>query len=281
MGNVSSDKTTDGTTPVSESTSESGQSGMSSSGKSSTNLPAASFDQPSRPNVRHPGFTEPRYGTSPLNMGNMSYALPGHPQQYDQMQYPAHGQGMMYMPMPYGPNTGVPYGVPYPYPPYSIQHPPGHASHYQPYANQPMQNIPGQSSPYASGYYPYGTYVHPTGPMHQNGSPVGRAQTNSPPKPASLRKEAERQIAQLEYDVSKTIVDGSNPMKLVLPQPLLSGECFQSLTQRLSLIRTFSQTVAPLHTPTRSHRVPHEDHHESQSNPAMRSGWVISHPGPM
>lgn len=159
-------------------------------------------------------------------MGNMSYALPGHSQQYDQMQYPAHGQSMMYpMPMPYGPNTGVSYGVPYPYPPYSIQHPPGHGSHYTPYANQPMQNIPGQTSPYAPGYYPYGNYMHPTGQIHQTSSPVGPAQTNSS-KPGSLRKESDKPIVQPEYDVSKSIVDGSNPMKLVLPQPLLSGECF-------------------------------------------------------
>jgi hypothetical protein len=244
MGNVSSDKTIDGTTPVSE---PQGQLGYISFGKLSTKFPAASSDQPAR-NVR-PGYTE-RYGNAPLNMGNMSYALPGHPQ-YDQMQYPAHGQGMMYMPMPYGPgpSPGVPYGVPYPYPPYSIQHP-SHASHYQSYANQPMQNMP-QSSPYA-GYYPYANYAHPPGPMHQAGPPVGRAQTNSPSKPPALRKEAEKQIAQLEYDVSKTIVDGSNPMKSVPAQPPHSGECLLPPTKRsFANAHVLPDTSTPSHfTPT-------------------------------
>jgi hypothetical protein len=38
-----------------------------------------------------------------------------------------------------------------------------------------------------------------------------------------LRKEADKRVADLEYDVSKTIVDGSNPMKSV-PQTLLPGK---------------------------------------------------------
>jgi hypothetical protein len=233
MGNVPSDKATDGKVPVSESiASQPRQCGIYSSWKLFAKMSTASSEPSRPPNVsQHLGYTETRYGASPspLNMGNMSYALPGHSQQYDPMQYPAHGQGMMYpIPMPYGPNTGVSYGVPYPYPPYSIQHQ-GHGSPYQPYQNQPMQNIPGQSSPYAPGYYPYGNYMHP-GQMHQTGSPVGRAQTNSPPKPGSVRKDTDKRITQLEYDVSKTIVDGSNPMKLVLSQPLLSGECFKPLT---------------------------------------------------
>lgn len=175
----------------------------------------------------------------------MGYSLPGHhPQGYNHQpmhQYPAaHGQGMMYpMPMaPYGHNSGgMAYGMPYQaYPPYAIPQTPGpqHGTHYQPHGPQMqnMQNLsPGQVSPYGSGYYPhspYGVpYGHgvPPGQMSQAASPV-RTNTSSPSKLGSVRKEADKRMADLEYDVSKTIVDGSNPMKLVQPQPQshLSGE---------------------------------------------------------
>ncbi|KGO67692.1 Nucleotide-binding, alpha-beta plait [Penicillium italicum] len=216
MGNVSPDKTADGTVPISE------------QGASTAARP---------PNVRHhSSFAEAQYGTapSPLNMGNMGYFFPGHHSQgYDQpiQQYPAaQGQGMMY-PMsmaPYGHNPGgMAYGVPYPaYPPYAIpQHsgPVQHGTHYQ-HGTQMHNLSPGQVSPYASGYYPhspYGaSYVHgvpPVGQIPQAASPV-RTTTSSPSKPGSLRKEADKRMADLEYDVLKTIVDGSNPMKLVHPQ---------------------------------------------------------------
>ncbi|CAG8026444.1 unnamed protein product [Penicillium nalgiovense] len=221
MGNVPSDKTADGTAPISE-----------------QGAPASA-----PPNVRHhPSFAEARYGTapSPLNTG-MGYSLQGHhPQGYNHQpmhQYPAvQGQGIMY-PMsmtPYGHNSGgMAYGMPYPvYPPYAIpQYPsPQHGTHYQPHGTQ-MQNMqnmqnfsPGQISP--CGYYPHSPYgvpygVTPTGQIPQAASPV-RTNMGSSPKPGPLRKEDKR--VDLEYDVSKTIVDGSNPMKLVQPkpQPLLS-----------------------------------------------------------
>ncbi|KAJ5424873.1 Nucleotide-binding alpha-beta plait [Penicillium cf. griseofulvum] len=210
MSNVPSDKTADGTAPVSE------------------QAPPAS----ARPNVT--SFAEARYGTasSPLNMG-MGYPIPSHHLQdspYDHQsmhQYPAAGQGMMYpMPMPpYGHNPGMVYGMPYPaYPPYAI---PQRGTHYQPHGTQ-MQNLsPGQISPYGSGYYPHSPYGSPYGhgvsasQMPQAASPV-RTNTSSPSKPGSLRKEADKRMSELDYDVSKTIVDGSNPMKLVPPQPLLS-----------------------------------------------------------
>jgi hypothetical protein len=175
----------------------------------------------------------------------MGYSLPGHHSQgythQPMHQYPAvQGQGTMYpMPMaPYGHNPGGMYGMPYPvYPPYAIPQYPGpqHGTHYQPHGTQMqtmqnMQNIqnfsPGQISPY--GYYPHSPYgvpygVTPTGQIPQAASPV-RTNTSSPPKPGPLHKEDKR--VDLEYDVSKTIVDGSNPMKLAQPkpQPLLSGE---------------------------------------------------------
>ena len=154
---------------------------------------------------------------------------------------------MMYpMPMaPYGHNSGgMAYGMPYPvYPPYAIPQYPGpqHGTHYQPHGTQiqNMQNFsPGQLSPYS--YYPHSAYgvpygVPPPGQIPQAATPV-RTNTSSPPKPGPLRKEDKR--VDLEYDVSKTIVDGSNPMKLVppKPQPLLSGELlFFSLSLSLFL----------------------------------------------
>lgn len=166
---------------------------------------------------------------------------------------------MMYpMPMaPYGHNTGgMAYGMPYPaYPPYAIPQHPGpvqHGTHYQPHGTQ-MQNLsPGQISPYGSGYYPHSPYpapyghgILPVGPMPQTASPI-RTNTSSPTKPGSLRKEVDKRMADLEYDVSKTIVDGSNPMKLVpQPQPLLSGELFfffpfPSPLSRTSLLESVS-----------------------------------------
>ncbi|KAJ5971150.1 uncharacterized protein N7479_001068 [Penicillium vulpinum] len=214
MGNVSSEKTADGTAPVSEQDAS----------------PASARPSNARP---YSSFAEARYGTapSPLNMGNMGYSFPArHSQGSPYDQYSAHGQGMMYpMPMaPYGHNSGMAYGMPYPaYPPYAIpQHPgPQSGTHY-PHGTQ-MQNLsPGQVSPYGSGYYPHLAYGPPyghgvsPGQMPQAASPV-RANPSSPSKPGSLRKEADKRMAELEYDVSKTIVDGSNPMKLV-PQPLLS-----------------------------------------------------------
>lgn len=63
---------------------------------------------------------------------------------------------------------------------------------------------------------------------------VGQAQTalSNP----DIRKEADRRTGHLEYDVSKTIVDGSNPMKLVTPQPFLSGEYLESLYYHVLLM---------------------------------------------
>ncbi|KAJ5780854.1 Nucleotide-binding alpha-beta plait [Penicillium paradoxum] len=228
MGNVPSDKTPDGTDPVSE---------------SNVSRPSTSPAPPSRPsNVRyHSSFGDTRYGTTPsLNMGNMTYALPGQqgsPYEPPIHQYPAaHGQGMMYsMSMaPYGHNPGsMAYGVPFPvYPPYAIPTHPGSAQHghpYQPYAIQMPNVASGQTSPYSSGYYPHSPYsAHYGHGMHlgqiaQVGSPV-RTHTNSPLNPSSSRKETEKRMTDLEYDVSKTIVDGSNPMKPGQAQPLLSDD---------------------------------------------------------
>ncbi|KAJ5124596.1 Nucleotide-binding alpha-beta plait [Penicillium bovifimosum] len=224
MGDVPPDKVSDGTAA-----SESNGPGPDAS--------AAVIARPS--NVRHPsGFTEARYGTATsLNMGNMTYVLPGH--QYDQPmhQYPApHGQGMVYpMPMaPYGHNSGtMAYGVPYAaYPPYAIPQPTGitqHTNPYQSYASQLPNTSPSPASPYGSGYYPpspygapYGQGMHPATQVPPAGSAFRRTQTDSPSKPNSLRREAEKRPTNLEYDVSKTIVDGSNPMRAPQSQSLPS-----------------------------------------------------------
>lgn len=261
MGDDPPDKTAD-RNPVSESTARQIQTpGQSSLVRSSLNhsksrprrkvltqffVTGATPVQSARPsNARpHSGFTEARYGNNPnhpaMNMGSMAYALPGHHSpQYEQpmSQYPAHGQGMMYpmppIPMaPYGHNSGgMAYAVPYPaYPPYAIPQHPGqaqHGTHYQPYvSNSSMQSVgPGQAPSYGPGYYPQSAYGTPcgvplAGQMLQSGS-ISHAHNSS--KSSSLRKEADKRVADLEYDVSKTIVDGSNPMKSV-PQTLLPGK---------------------------------------------------------
>lgn len=231
----------------------------------------------------------------------MGYNFPGHhPQGYNPQsmhQYTAHGQGMMYpMPMtPYGHNSGgMPYGMSYPaYPPYAIpQHPgPQPQHHYPPHGTQ-MQNMPnlnpGQVSPYSSGYYPhssYGPYGHgvPAGQMPQAISPV-RTNTSSPSKPVTLRKEADKRMTDLEYDVSKTIVDGSNPKKIAQsqPQPPFSSELLSNpLTLQLLLTCIHLKTILPLRNHSRPLRVPHEDHPESPSNLATRCGLEIFLPEPV
>lgn len=108
--------------------------------------------------------------------------------------------------------------------------------------------------------------------------PVGQTQTASPKQ--DLRKEADKRAVQLEYDVSKTIVDGSNPMKLVQPQPFLSGECLNPSSCYILLIHHFfviSQIIIPIHTPHRPPRALHEDRHENPSSQAMPFGWATSH----
>ncbi|CAG7918193.1 unnamed protein product [Penicillium olsonii] len=210
MGHVPSGKKIDGNSP------RSGTVAGQSEGIDTRPLTHLSAAPSARPSIERQGsgFAGSRYGSpSPLNMGSMSYALPGHPQ-YDQMQYPP-GQGMIYpMSMPYGPNAGMAYGVPYPYPPYAI---PPHGPHYQHYGNQPMQNI-SQHTQYPQGYYSYSNY-----PVHRtqiHASPVALSRTNEPkPDP---RQENDKKTAFLEYDVSKTIVDGSNPMRLAPSQSLPS-----------------------------------------------------------
>jgi hypothetical protein len=211
--------------------------------------------QPTRPAHGHraspTGYSGPGlYGAPPpLDMGNMAYSLPAHQSQspYDQQhlvhQYPspAHAQGLVY-PMPSmghypGQNPGgMPYGVPFatPYSPYAIPQHSAAGSHYPPFvASASMQGIgPGQASVYGSAYYhppytaSYGHGPHPsTGhprPPGPHSRPASRA--HAPPAIAGSTKSDTDKQAAGEYDVSKTIVDGSNPMKMGQPGLMFSGK---------------------------------------------------------
>ncbi|KAJ5355308.1 uncharacterized protein N7496_012520 [Penicillium cataractarum] len=187
-----------------------------------------------------------RYGPPPpLNMSNMVYSLPNHQSssspfegQHLIHQYPpAHPQGLVYpiqsMGHYGGPNSGGsgPYAVPFApgYVPYSMQHPgtvqhvPGHYPQYM--ANHSMQNMgPGQPPAYGAGYYqqgytPSSRHGSQSGPVQMRHSGAqsrqgSLSQGNSASNTGSTKKETDKRVLEGEYDVSKTIVDGSNPMKL-------------------------------------------------------------------
>lgn len=192
---------------------------------------------------------------SPLNMSNMVYSLPAHqpqPVPFDpQLVHPYpppnhHTQGVVYPVQPMGdfpgaaPGGGVAYGIPYApaYPSYplpqhlgAVQHAGGH---YPPFGTAPSMPgmAPGQTPMYGAGYYhpaytaSYGPGPHPFGqgrqpnPMRGQGPRPSSATTPSPSK-----KEAGKRAANAEYDVSKTIVDGSNPSKLAQAPLSIPGMC--------------------------------------------------------
>jgi hypothetical protein len=196
-----------------------------------------------------------RYGPpSPLNMSNMAYSLPNHQSpsssfegQHLNYQYPsAHPQGLVYpiqsMGHYPGPNTGgnVPYAVPFApgYVPYSMQHPGAvqhGAGHYPQYVTNPsIQNMgPGQAPAYGTGYYHPGyaassRHGSQSGPvqMRQSSSQSRQGSLSQGPPTAnvgSTKKDTDRRGLEAEYDVSKTIVDGSNPMKLVQASSIPAG----------------------------------------------------------
>ncbi|CAI7678346.1 unnamed protein product [Penicillium pancosmium] len=211
------------------------------------NTKASQLAQPAPTPINYPsspsGFPpHGRYAPPPssMNMANMAYALPGHQstgspfeQQHHMHHYPAtHAQGMMYPMQSMGhypgqpPAGAVPYGVPYApnFPPYAMPQHPGaaqHGGHYPPFVSSPsMQNMAGHSPSYGPGYYhpgysvPYGPGALPVPtPMRQpprQGSASGsRGSSSTSPS----KRDVDKQTVE-EYDVSKTIVDGSNPMKL-------------------------------------------------------------------
>lgn len=207
-----------------------------------------------------------RYGPpSPLNMNNMAYSLPNHQSpsssfegQHLIHQYPsAHPQGLVYpiqsMGHYPGPNSGgnVPYAVPYApgYVPYSMQHPGAvrHvAGHYPQYVNNPtMQNMgPGQGHSYGAGYYHLG--YAPSSRHGSQSGPVQMRHSGSQSRQGSLsqgtsagnmphtKKDTDKRVLGGEYDVSKTIVDGSNPMKLA-PVSSISPGTLEPLYSRIAV----------------------------------------------
>lgn len=173
-----------------------------------------------------------------MNMGNMAYALPGHQspaspfeQQQHMHHYPTHAQGMVY-PMPSmghypGQTPGaVPYGVPYPpaFTPYPMPQHPGAVQHGSPYAqfvsSQSLQNMNGHAPAYGTGYYqagynaPYGPGAHPVGIQMRQQGQQSRQGSRSSASRSPTKRDVDKQTTEAQYDVSKTIVDGSNPMKL-------------------------------------------------------------------
>lgn len=195
-----------------------------------------------------------RYGPpSPLNMSNLAYSLPNHhspssPFEHQHLIHPypsGHPQGLVY-PIQnmghYSPNDGgsAPYAVQYApvYGAFPMQHPGSvqHAGHYPQYvANLSMQNMgPGQGPPYVTGYYHPG-YTSPSRhgslsgstPMRHMGSQSRQGSFSQGPQAVNMgppKRKTDKRVVDEEYDVSKTIVDGSNPMKLAQPSSLPSGK---------------------------------------------------------
>jgi hypothetical protein len=205
-----------------------------------------------------------RYGPpSPLNMSNMVYSLPNHQSpsspfegQHLVHQYPpAHPQGLGYpvqsMGHYAGPNSAGSgsYAVPFApgYAPYSMQHPgtvqhvPGHYPQYM--GNPSMPNMgPGQPPTYGPGYYhqgyiPSSRHGSQSGPvqMQHSGSQSRQgslSQGHSVLNQGSTNKVTDKRVSKEEYDVSKTIVDGSNPMKLAQLSSIPHGMC-ESMYSRI------------------------------------------------
>lgn len=200
-----------------------------------------------------------RYGSSPtpLNMSDMAYTLPSHQSQappFERQPLPhhylqsAHPTDVIYPMLPayLGQNTAgnMAYGVPFApaYPTYGVPQHEGSAPHhgsanYQPYvSNLSVHTAPGPGqAPVYGPYYSQAPYTAPFGHgTHISGAPMrpqtglqshAQGQSTSPTsRPSSARREVQKKTTELEYDVSKTIVDGSNPMKLAQTQPQLSGE---------------------------------------------------------
>lgn len=192
--------------------------------------------------------------SSPMNMSHMAYSLPdprSQPSPFEPHlanQYPVMpSQGVMY-PMqsmghyPGQPPGSIPFGVPYPptYSSYGIAQHPGTAqqanSHYPSYvANPSMQSVgPGQPPAYGNGYYTqtyaphFGQVAHPLASQVQL-----RTQAHQGPRGPPLMKidsKGDRGGGrgggggglEQEYDVFKTIVDGSNPSRLA-QAPTMAG----------------------------------------------------------
>lgn len=212
------------------------------------------FERPAQI-AHHPGSTRSsrsrqRGPPSSLNMSSMAYALPDHHPQSSPFethhmapQYPSapHTPGLAYhMPavgqfpgqnisgnaafnLPFTPNyshyalsqQGQHVGAPYPA---FVANAPsvhgmgtGHAPVYgSGYYPQP---------PYATSYTtPFGNGPHPVAGQQRRGSFQARQSSRGPvADSAPSSKRDDRRASETEYDVSKTIVDGSNPMRLAQP----------------------------------------------------------------
>jgi len=139
---------------------------------------------------------------------------------------PSHGGGM-----PYG-TSFTPTYTPYGMSPHSGTGQPV-GGHYPPFiTGPPMQGMrPGQALVYGTAYYPtpytasYGHGVYPSTGQPRPPGPPSRPASRAPSRTSGLSKsDNDKRTGQAEYDVSKIIVDGSNPMKLGQPALVLPGK---------------------------------------------------------
>lgn len=185
--------------------------------------------------------------SSSMNMSHMAYSLPdprSQPSPFESHlanQYPVMPtQGLMY-PMqsmghyPGQPPGNIPFGIPYPptYSSYGMTQHPGTAqqgnSHYPSYvANPSMQSVgSGQPPAYGNGYYAqnyaphYGHATHPLPGQMQSRTPARQGPRGPPLMKIDPKGDRGGGLEQ-EYDVSKTIVDGSNPSRLA-QAPTMAG----------------------------------------------------------
>ncbi|PWY64476.1 hypothetical protein BO70DRAFT_375160 [Aspergillus heteromorphus CBS 117.55] len=199
---------------------------------------------------------------SPLDMRDVRSILPGlqsHSVPYEQLpiQQPfaptAHPHGVVYAMHPLASFPGAPmnasmsFNAPFYqfYPPYIQQQHGGSHLPRGPVVDQSLMphspshlnvNIPGQASGYGHRYYLQSAYMAAselgTGPpvmasSSQQNSCIqysGLQSSNSPRTSSGPRKGKKQRSLNIEYDVSKTIVDGSTPMRPIPVQPSRSTD---------------------------------------------------------
>lgn len=192
---------------------------------------------------------------SSLNMSSMTYALPDHrsqPSPFETQhmapQYPSgtHNPGVVYHMSAVGQFPGqnisgsVTFNIPFTpsYSPYALSQQGQHVGGpYPPFvANPSMQGMGAGHAPvYGAGYYthppyasPYGNGPHPLAGQQRQGSFQARqGSRGSAEYPPPSSRGDDRGASEAEYDVSKTIVDGSNPKRLAQPA-LASGKLLDS-----------------------------------------------------
>lgn len=233
---------------------------------------------------------------SSLNMSNMAYALPDHHSQPSPFethhmapQYPSapHTPGVAYHMPAVGQFPGqsisgsVPFNMPFTpsYPPYTLAQQSQHVSWpYPPFVANPQGIGAGHSPVYGAGYYPhppyatpYGNGPHPLAGQQRQCAFQARQGSRAPAATqVSSSRGEDRGASEAEYDVSKTIVDGSNPMRLVQPS-LAPGKLASSSTKEVRRLINLAaiQMRHPVCLPPQAH---HEVHHASRNNLVMRFG---------